>query len=71
MSAVPEELTLTLPKVSRETSEIKIAKPSQSDILPTRKVQFLRRIELMETELGRMQKLLNELRADALHLTTE
>jgi len=51
--------------------EIKIAKRSQSDILPSRKAQALHGIEQMASELGRMQKLLDELRADVLHLTVE
>ena len=56
---------------SRLSEEIKILKADERGIIPSRRSQMLRRIELMETELGRMQKLLNELRADALHLTTE
>ena len=71
MSAIPQELILSLPNVSRETSQIKIAKRSQSDILNSRKAQALHRIEQMASELGRMQKLLDELRADVVHLTVE
>lgn len=66
--------TLT-PQVLYDTSmvrQIKVVKPSQEcAILPSRKVQALQRIENMASELGRMQKLLDELRADLLHLTTE
>lgn len=52
-------------------AQIKIVKPQDHVIVPDRRLQLLRRIDLIETELGRMQKLVNELRADALHLTTE
>lgn len=65
-ASIPQELMLNLPR------EIKVVKSDeQHAIVPDRKAQLLRRIELMETEMGRMIKLLNELRADVLHLTIE
>lgn len=51
--------------------QIKIVKQSDSAIIPDRKAALMKRISDMETELGRMAKLLSEIRADALHLTVE
>jgi hypothetical protein len=48
-----------------------IPKGSQSAIIPSRRDSALRRIEMIQTEMGRMQKLLDELRADVLHQTIE
>lgn len=51
---------------------IKVVKPSQeSAIIPDRRAMLLKRIDDAQSELGRMSKLLNEIRADVLHLTTE
>lgn len=52
--------------------QIKTVKQSQqSVIIPSRRDVALKRINDMQNELGRMQKLLDEVRADVLHLTTE
>jgi hypothetical protein len=54
------------------TQQIKVVKPpQQSAIIPSRRAMLLKRIGDMENELGRMTKLLAEVRADVLHLTTE
>ena len=50
---------------------IKIVKPVTRDAILRRKSDALRRIDNMASELGRMQKLLSELRADVLHITVE
>ena len=53
-------------------SRIKVVKQSQqSAIIPSRREMALKRINDMQAELGRMNKLLDEMRADVLHLTTE
>lgn len=51
--------------------EIKVVKPDERAIISDRKAQILQRIGAIQSEVGRMNKLLNELRADVLHLTTE
>jgi hypothetical protein len=51
--------------------EIKVVKQPQSAIIPSRRETVLKCIGDMQNELGRMQKLLDELRADVLHLTVE
>lgn len=51
--------------------QIKIVKQSDSAIIPDRKATLMKRMSDMETELGRMMKLLKEMRADALHLMVE
>lgn len=52
--------------------QIKVVKQSQqSAIILNRRDSALRRIGLIQSELGRMQKLLDELRADVLHMTVE
>lgn len=48
-----------------------IPKASQSGIIPDRRQQLLRRIGNAQAEIGRLNKLLDEIRADVLHLTTE
>jgi hypothetical protein len=63
-------LTESAARVMEERG-IKIVKQPQSAIIPSRKAQALHRIEQMASELGRMQKLLDELRADVVHLTVE
>jgi hypothetical protein len=50
---------------------IRVIKSADCAIVPSRKAQALHRIEQMASEVGRMQKLLDELRADVLHLTIE
>jgi hypothetical protein len=47
------------------------ALPEKSVIIPSRKDSLLKRMSDMESELGRMVKLLNEMRADATHLSVE
>jgi hypothetical protein len=49
----------------------KIVKRPESVIIPSRRETLLKHIGDMESELGRMTKLLAEVRADVLHLTTE
>jgi hypothetical protein len=43
-----------------------IPKGSQSAIIPDRKVQLLRKIGNAQAEIGRLNKLLDEIRADVL-----
>lgn len=50
---------------------ITLAKAPQTFILADRKVTLLKRMTDMESELGRMTKLLKEMRADVLHLSVE
>ena len=50
---------------------IRVVKQSQSGIIPDRRAVALKRISDMKAELGRMVKLLDEMRADLLHLTIE
>ena len=61
---------LRSPNASPMTVKI-IPKPSQSAIIPDRRAQLLRRIGNAQAEIGRLNKLLDEIRADVLHLTTE
>lgn len=57
-------------ELSQHLTEIKVVKPDdQRAIIGARKAQLLQRIGTMQSEVGRMNKLLNELRADVLHLT--
>ena len=51
--------------------EIRVVKPNNNAILPDRKDVLLRRIGNAQSEIGRLNKLLDEIRADVLHLTTE
>jgi hypothetical protein len=51
--------------------EIRVVKPNESAIIPDHKAQLLRRIGNAQAEIGRLNKLLDEIRADVLHLTTE
>jgi hypothetical protein len=51
--------------------QIRVVKPNEQCIIPDRKASLLKRMADMESELGRMMKLLNEMRADATHLTVE
>lgn len=76
MSAIVTDVRYVRRPISEAPSvdthpQIKIVKQSDSAIIPDRKASLLKRISDMESELGRMQKLLNEMRADALHLTVE
>lgn len=72
MSAVPPELILNLPKVSRETlSQIRVVKRDDCANIPNRRASALKRLADIESELGRLTRLVVELRADVLHLTTE
>lgn len=48
-----------------------IPKASQSGIIPDRRAQLLRRIDNAKSEVGRLDKLLDDIRADVLHLTTD
>jgi len=52
-------------------AQIAIVKQPQSAIIPSRRETALKRINDMQAELGRMNKLLDEMRADMLHLTIE
>lgn len=47
-------------------SQIKVVKHRESAIIPDRKVQLLRKIGNAQAEIGRLNKLLNEIRADVL-----
>jgi hypothetical protein len=68
MSTVPRDLMFDF----QADRQIKVVKPSQqSAIIPSRRDVLLKRINDMETEIGRLGKLLAEVRADVLHLTTE
>jgi hypothetical protein len=49
--------------------QIRVVKPSQSDIIPNRCDTALKRVNDLHAEVGRMVKLIDELRADLLHLT--
>lgn len=51
--------------------QIRIVKSADRGIIPDHRAQLLRRIEIAQTEVGRLNKLLDEIRADVLHLTTE
>lgn len=52
--------------------QVKVVKPSrESAIIPDRRAALLKRIDDAQSEVGRISKLLNEIRADVLHLTTE
>lgn len=51
--------------------QIRVVKPNESAIIPDHKQQLLRRIGNAQAEIGRLNKLLDEIRADVLHLTTE
>jgi hypothetical protein len=51
--------------------QIRVVKPNNNAILPDHKAQLLRRIGNAQSELGRLNKLFDEIRADVLHLTTE
>lgn len=48
-----------------------IPKGSQSAIIPNRRASALKRLSDIESELGRLTRLIVELRADVLHLTTD
>lgn len=52
-------------------STIRLVKAKETSILPNRKEALLKGIDNMESELGRMTKLLREMRADVLHLSVE
>ena len=69
--AIRDGLILGTSSINASDRQIKIVKQQDSGILPNRKAQAMHRIEMMASELGRMQKLLDELRADVLHLTIE
>ena len=51
--------------------QIRVIKPDDHVIVPDRKQQLLRRIGNAQAEIGRLNKLLDEIRADVLHLTIE
>jgi hypothetical protein len=71
MSASARHLNAVSAASVLHKDQIKIVKQSDSVIIPDRKASLMKRISDMETELGRMMKLLNEMRADATHLTVE
>lgn len=48
-----------------------IPKASQSAIIPDHKAQLLRHIGNAQSEINRLNKLMDEIRADVLHLTVE
>lgn len=48
-----------------------VAKASQGAIIPDRRAVALKRIDDMKSEIGRLSRLLDELRADLLHVTIE
>lgn len=58
-------------QVASTVRQIRIVKPQQSVIIPSRKEVAMKRLNDIETELGRMTRLLTELRADILSLTIE
>jgi hypothetical protein len=51
--------------------QIRVVKPNEQGIIPDRKTSLLKKIADAESELGRLQKLFNEMRADVQHLTVE
>jgi len=61
----------SLAGVTAGSTKIKIIKAKDACIIPNRKDALLKRMADMESELGRMVKLLNEMRADVLHLSVE
>lgn len=60
------ESTLTV-----SAGQIRVVKPNESAIIPDRRAQLLRRIDNAKSEVGRLDKLLDDIRADVLHLTTD
>ena len=57
--------------VNNPVQQIHVVKPNNGAILADRRQQLLRRIGNAQSEIGRLNKLLDEIRADVLHLTTE
>jgi len=54
------------------TQQIKVVKQSpQSAIIPNRRDAILKRIGDAQSELGRLNRLLDEIRAEVLHQTIE
>ena len=51
--------------------QIKIVKPDPAALVSGRRDALLRRIGNAQSEIGRLNKLLDEIRADVLHLTVE
>ena len=51
--------------------KIHVAKASSRGIIPDRRAQLLRRIDNAKSEVGRLDKLLDYIRSDVLHLTTD
>lgn len=54
-----------------DVNKIRVVKASQSDIIPNRCDTALKRVNDLHAEIGRMVKLIDELRADLLHLTVK
>jgi len=63
--------SLTASEPRRVLKQIRVIKSDDRAIIPTRKDSALRRVEMIQSEMGRIQKLIDELRADVLHLTIE
>lgn len=57
--------------VQQMRQQIKIVKPVPVRVNSQRRDNLLRRIGNAQSEIGRLNKLLDEIRADVLHLTTE
>lgn len=56
---------------TRGTSQICVRKPDARGIVPLKREAVLKRINDMENEVGRLSRLLRDLRADILELTIE
>lgn len=67
MSAIPRDLMFDF----KQQPQIKVVKPEDHAIISSRKSQLLRRIENAQSEVGRLNKLLDEIRADVLRLTVD
>ena len=57
--------------VSTELPQIRVVKPNDKGIIPDRKEALLRRLDNVESALGRMLVVVREIRADVAHLTIE
>lgn len=51
--------------------QIRVVKPNEQSILPDRKEDLMRRLDNVESALGRMLTVIREIRADVTHLTVE
>lgn len=68
MNAIPPDLIFDF----RQQPQVKVVKQSENHAtLPTKRERALKRIHDMQNEVGRLNRLLDELRADVLELGVE